>query len=205
MNIAIIGTGNVGSSLASAWAKAGHRIYLGVRKPQNFKHKEQLKGENNTSVHFQQDAVQRAEVVLLAVPAAATKAVVEQIGSIKGKIIIDAMNAVRSKIDDYESTSEALRAWTDCEDIVKCFNTTGFNIMANPAFGNTYADMFMAGNSARGKEVVRRLALDAGFEECFDAGGDENIPLLESLARLWITFAMGRGYGREIAFKLMRR
>ena len=31
MNIAIIGTGNVGGALATKWANKGHQIYLGVR------------------------------------------------------------------------------------------------------------------------------------------------------------------------------
>jgi hypothetical protein len=52
---------------------------------------------------------------------------------------------------------------------------------------------------------VRTLALDAGFAECYDVGGADKVSLLESFALLWITLAMQQGYGREIAFKLMRR
>ena len=37
MQIAIIGTGNVGGALARAWARAGHRIFLGVRNLQDQK------------------------------------------------------------------------------------------------------------------------------------------------------------------------
>jgi hypothetical protein len=33
MKIAIIGAGNVGTALGSAWSKAGHQITSGVRKP----------------------------------------------------------------------------------------------------------------------------------------------------------------------------
>ena len=42
MNIAIIGSGNVGGALALKWAKAGHTILLGVRDVENFKGKELL-------------------------------------------------------------------------------------------------------------------------------------------------------------------
>ena len=31
MNIAIIGTGNVGGAMATGWAKAGHTLHLGVQ------------------------------------------------------------------------------------------------------------------------------------------------------------------------------
>ena len=37
MKIAIIGAGNVGTSLGSGWVKAGHQIIYGVRNPQDEK------------------------------------------------------------------------------------------------------------------------------------------------------------------------
>ena len=33
MNIAIIGAGNVGGTLGTRWAKNGHKVTFGVRKP----------------------------------------------------------------------------------------------------------------------------------------------------------------------------
>ena len=77
--------------------------------------------------------------------------------------------------------------------------------MENPQFGEMAADMFMAGSSARGKEIARQLARDAGFAECYDLGGDDRVPLLESLAGIWIDLAMAQGQGRNIAFKLLKR
>jgi 8-hydroxy-5-deazaflavin:NADPH oxidoreductase len=112
---------------------------------------------------------------------------------------------VRAKAGDFASVADALRAWTKSTDVVKCFNTTGFNVMANPQFGAVAADMFMAGSSSRAKEIARQLARDAGFAECYDLGGDERILLLECLAGIWIDLAMVQGQGREIAFKLLRR
>jgi predicted dinucleotide-binding enzyme len=35
LQIAVIGTGNIGGRLAKVWAHAGHRIYLGTRNPLN--------------------------------------------------------------------------------------------------------------------------------------------------------------------------
>ncbi len=72
-------------------------------------------------------------------------------------------------------------------------------------FGAAAADMFMAGSSARAKDIARQLARDAGFAECYDLGGDERIPLLDSLAGIWIDLALFQGQGREIAFKLLKR
>lgn len=40
MNIAIIGTGNVGGALATGWSTKGHTLRLGVRDSAQFKGKE---------------------------------------------------------------------------------------------------------------------------------------------------------------------
>jgi predicted dinucleotide-binding enzyme len=63
--------------------------------------------------------------------------------------------------------------------------------------------MFYCGDDAEAKGVARRLATELGFD-AVDAGGLERARLLEALALLWISLAVG-GMGREIAFKLARR
>lgn len=203
MNIAIIGTGNIGGTLAAKWALTGHRIFLGVRDVENFKGKELL-GETITA-HTIADAVKNADVILIAAVPPATRDIVNAMGDVDNKVIIDAMNSVRTKAENFDSTAQALREWTSSPNVVKCFNSTGFNVMADTDFAGTKADMFMAGNSKEAKTIVKQLALDAGFEECYDFGGDDKIPLLESFAMVWINLAMMQGLGREIAFKLMRR
>jgi hypothetical protein len=67
MKIAIIGTGNVGGALATAWAKAGHQILLGVRDTSNFKGDGLLENAN-TSVHAIEEAAQMADAILVATP-----------------------------------------------------------------------------------------------------------------------------------------
>ncbi|MDZ7650631.1 MAG: NAD(P)-binding domain-containing protein [Cytophagales bacterium] len=63
MKIAIIGTGNVGGTLATKWALKGHTIYLGVKDQSQFKGLELLKNPN-TSVHAVEEAVKMAEVII---------------------------------------------------------------------------------------------------------------------------------------------
>jgi len=205
MKIAIVGTGNVGGALATAWAKAGHTILLGVQNPSNFKGKELLNNAN-TSVHRIHDAVRTAEVVLIATPAPAAAEVAKSLGDTKDKVIIDAMNIVMGRGPaGFANTADAILANTATRDVVKCFNTTGFNNMKNPVYQGMSIDMFMAGDSEKGKRVVRQLALDAGFAECYDVGGNDKFQLMEQFAFFWINLAMMRGHGREIAFKLLKR
>jgi len=205
MRIAIIGTGNVGGALATAWAGAGHRVFLGVRNLQDQKVIALTAGGPLITVHAPAEAVRDAEAVLFAIPPNALRQILDNLGDLKGKVLIDATNSVRTKAGEFASVADALRAWTESADVVKCFNTTGFNVMENPRFGEVAADMFMASSSARAKEIARRLAQDAGFAECYDLGGDDRIALLESLAGIWIDLAMFQGQGREIAFKLLKR
>lgn len=205
MKIAIIGTGNVGGALATKWALAGHTILLGVKDSSAFKGASLLTNPN-TSVHPIKEAVQEAAVILVATPATAAVEVAQSLGDTSGKLIIDAMNIVMGRGPaGFASTADAILANTASREVIKCFNTTGFNNMENPVYGTEKLDLFMAGDSAAAKQTVRQLALDAGFAECYDAGGSDLFQLMEQFAFFWINLAMRQGLGRDIGFKLLRR
>ena len=152
MKIAIIGTGNVGSALATQWAKAGHQILLGVRDDQNFKGKELLNNPN-TSCHKIPLAVEKAEAILVATPPQIANEQAQIFGNTKGKVIIDATNAVWQKPEPYPTAYHAFQALTEAS-VVKCFNSTGFENMENPFYDNIRLDMFMAGDSEKAKKVA---------------------------------------------------
>lgn len=205
MKIAIIGTGNVGGALATKWAKARHQIFLGVQDLTNFKGKELLKNPNTTA-HTLGEAVTKADIILIATPAPAAAEVAQSLGDTTGKIIIDAMNIVMGRgPQGFKTTAAAILANTQTRDIVKCFNTTGFNNMINPVYDNQAIDMFVAGDSEKGKAAAIQLAKDAGFGECYPIGGNDKFELMEQFAWFWINLAMFQGQGREIGFKLLKR
>lgn len=205
MKIAIIGTGNVGGTLANKWAKKGHEINLGVRDLNNFKGKELLVN-SNTSVFSIEDAVKRSDIILLSTPAPTAVEVTKSLGNTTGKIIIDAMNIVMGRgPQGFKTTTEAILANTQTKDIVKCFNTTGANNMQNPIYGNEALDLFVAGDSEKGKQAAKQLAKDAGFAECYNIGGNDKFEMMEQFAWFWINLAMFQGQGREIGFKLLKR
>ena len=204
MNIAIIGTGNVGGALANKWAQAGHQIVLGVRDTAEFKGKELLDTKNITVASIQ-DAVKNSDVILIAAVPQATADIVNAMGDVTGKVIIDAMNSIRTKPEGFNNSFEALKSLAPGAEMVKCFNSVGFNVMADTNFNGTKADMYMAGISERAKEVAKLLALDAGFENCYNFGGDDKAALLEQFALCWINLAMMQGQGRNMMFKLVKR
>ena len=205
MNIAIIGTGNVGGALASKWAKAGHKIFLGVKDLKKFKG-EKLLENPNTSAHTVQEAVEASEVILLATPAAYAIEVAKSLGNTSNKVIIDGMNIIMGNgPEGYQNTSDAILANTQTADVVKCFNTTGFNNMQDTEYAGEAIDMFVCGDSKQGKDIATQLSKDAGFAVCYDVGGNDKFNLMEQFAWFWINLAMFQGQGREIGFKLLKR
>jgi 8-hydroxy-5-deazaflavin:NADPH oxidoreductase len=205
VKIAIVGTGNVGSALAEKWASKGHNIHLGVRDAQNFKGIQLLKNPNTTA-HTITEAVALSEVILMATPAPLAVEITKSLGDTTAKVIIDAANIVMGRGPaGFSNVAEAILANTQTTDVVKCFNTTGFNNMRNPNYGDIALDMFVAGDSVRGTEIARALALDAGFENCYSIGGNDKFELMEQFAWFWINLAMFQGQGREIGFKLLKR
>ncbi|GBF51638.1 coenzyme F420-dependent NADP oxidoreductase [Leptospira ryugenii] len=204
MKIAIIGTGNVGGALARGLSKK-HEVFIGVRNQDTFKGKESLPLER-LQVTSIEAAVQKAETVILATPAVAAIEVARSLGDTGSKVIIDTMNVVMKRgPEGFTNTADAILAHTKSQDIVKCFNTTGANNIANPQYPSAAIDAFVAGNSIRGKAVAKELALDMGFADCIDVGGNDKFELMEHFANFWINLAMFQGLGREIGFKILKR
>lgn len=203
MNIAIIGTGNVGGALATQWAKKGHNIHLGVKNKDQFKGSELLKNAN-TSVFSIKEAIELSDIILIATPPTAIFDIVEEMGDVSGKVIIDSTNSVMKSPEPFKTVFHMLAEKTNAE-VVKCFNSTGFENMKDPVYHGEGIDMFMAGDSEKAKDVARQLALDCGFGSCWDFGKADKVELLEKFALSWINLAIMQGHGRNIAFKVVRR
>jgi 8-hydroxy-5-deazaflavin:NADPH oxidoreductase len=201
MKIAIIGAGNVGGALALRWKNAGHEVVVGARDPQSPK---MQKLEGGFPILGIGVAVQLSEAVLIATPPAAIFDLIAAMGEVSGKTLIDASNAIRQRPEPYPTVYHALKDRTRGE-VVKCFNSTGFENMLNPVYDGEGIDMFMAGDSEKAKAVASQLALDAGFGACWDFGKADRVELLEQFALSWINLAIMQGHGRDIAFRLIRR
>ena len=205
MQIAIIGSGNVGGALATKWANKGHEIFLGVRDVNSFKGKDLLLNPNTKAVSIE-EAVKNSEIILIATPATAAIEVTKSLGDTTGKIIIDTMNIVMGRgPQGFQNTSDAILQNTESKDVVKCFNTTGFNNMLDPKYDNFTLDLFVAGDSEKGKNAAIQLAKDAGFANCYSIGDNDKFELMEQFAFFWINLAMFQGQGRDIGFKLLKR
>ena len=209
MQIAIIGTGNVGSALGKRWAATGHQIVFGSREPNSPKIQALLAVTGPTArAASVSEAVAGAEVVVLSTPWPATQAIVESIGDWAGKILVDCTNPIgpgfQLAVGMTTSGGEQVAGWAKGARLVKAFNTTGAENMADPIYDGQPITMFICGDDAEAKVVVTQLAGDLGFE-VVDTGALMLARYLEPLAMVWIHLAAVQGLGRNIAFKLVRR
>src|ERR1041385_1037272 len=212
MKIAIIGAGNVGGALGANWAQKGHDIVFGVRDPKAEKTQAVVaKAGGKAKAASPAEAAASADVIVLSTPWPATEAAVRSMGSLKGKIVLDATNPLTRGPDGLAleighsiSAGEKVQGWAAGASVFKTLNTTGFGNMANPVFKGVKSVMFVAGDDATAKPKVMALVDDLGFE-VIDAGPLRNARLLEAHAMLWIDLALVRGQGRDFAFGILRR
>ena len=216
MKIAIIGAGKVGSALGKAWAKAGHYIIFGVRDPAGGKTKPPLAeiGEAATASTVP-EAVRSAEVIVLATPWDAVPAVINAMGDVRGKIIIDCTNPLSLNAEGSLSLSlgsstsgaeEVARLATGAR-VAKAFNTYGWENFADssyPGYGDVKPIMFYCSDDDGAKEAVEKLAKDLGFEP-LDTGGLGMARSLEPLALLWIRQAVRRGRNPNFTWAMLKR
>jgi predicted dinucleotide-binding enzyme len=208
MRIGIIGAGSVGGALGRGWARAGHEVTFGVRDTSDAK-VGKLVEETGARAASVAEAASAAEVVVLATPWEATQDAIRNAGDLAGKVVFDCTNPLAPQLAGLThghetSGAEMVAGWAPGARVVKVFNTTGANNMANPDFNGVAATMFYCGDDADAKAAAARLAGDLGFDPV-DAGALDQARLLEPLALLWIRLAYVQKMGREIAFKLMKR
>ena len=192
MQIGILGSGDVGQTLAAGFAKHGHTVTVGTRDPS--KPQDWAKQQKNVRVANVADTAKSAEVIVLAVKGNAASAALNGAGDISGKIVIDATNPIA----DAPPINGVLKFYTTLDDsqmerlqrefpkarFVKAFNSVGAGKMVNPKYKEGRPTMFICGNDAAAKQVVSGV-LDRFGWETLDLGAVEAARAIEPLCMLW--------------------
>ncbi|WP_339635212.1 NADPH-dependent F420 reductase [uncultured Sneathiella sp.] len=207
MNIAIIGTGNVGTGLAKVLSKTRHGVVFGARtEDKGHAAADAFVKEYGGNVRGSDvaGAVRDADVVILAVPYAETADVIAIAGSLSGKIVIDATNPLTEDFSGLtlgfeSSAAEEIQKRVAGAPAVKAFNTVFAQIYAEgPRFSERPVQVFYAGDDDAAKKVVSEIINAAGFD-AVDAGPLKNARYLEPLAALNIQLGYSLGRGTQIA------
>lgn len=198
--IAVIGTGGVGSALGPRFAAAGHTVIYGSRSPEASEVQALVSqtGHGATAT-TQAAAAKNADIVLLAVPWAPAQAIVDGLGALDDKIIIDPINALAFGAEKSiglaatPSAAELIQAWAPDAHVVKAFNTLTRAYMVDPMAAGGPITIPLAGNNADAKARVAALVDAIGLVP-LDVGGLSNAGAVEAMGQLYVA----QGYqGRQ--------
>jgi predicted dinucleotide-binding enzyme len=202
MRIGIIGAGNVGRALGQGFATAGHQVSYGVR---NLGAALPHAGATLDSVRA---VTASAEVLVLTTPWSAVEDVLAVAGDFGGKPLLDATNPIGAgltlPLGHATSGAERVASLARNARVVKAFNSTGFENMQNPRYGEARALMPLAGDDAAALSCSTQLAAELGFEPV-SLPSLARARELEACAVLWIKLALQWGAGRHIAYGISRR
>jgi hypothetical protein len=205
-HIALIGAGNVGAALARNLVALGERVRFGVPDPDKYRELATSLGAQIGSVA---EAIDGTDLAILAVPYAAALEIADAIADWNGRILVDASNPLAPglaglSLGTTTSAAEQIAARARNARVVKGFNVTGAENMADPHALDAPVFMPVAGDDAGARATVLALATRMGFD-AVDAGPLKAARYLEPFAMTWIHLAFAAGHGRAWAFSRTRR
>ena len=171
MKIGVIGSGRIGTTFGTLWAKAGHEIMFSDRDAETAKRAAESVGAH-ARAGTTEEAVAFGDAVLIAVPYGALPAIAHQVGEkLKGKVVIDPNNPVPSRDGEMAVAAKEKGAAVSTAAIlpgaklVRAFNSWGYQTMAREA--NRPAPRMaipVAADDPQALKVGVQLVRDAGFD-----------------------------------------
>ncbi|MDQ4066377.1 MAG: NAD(P)-binding domain-containing protein [Thermoproteota archaeon] len=211
--VGILGTGDVGKTLAKGFLKHGYQVAIGSDHPEKLA---EFKRENlQIEIAMFEQAAQSGDTVVLCVKGTIAEKIIEKVKRhISGKTVIDATNPIAdappqngvlkffTTLD--ESLMERLQKIAPDARFVKALNSIGSGLMINPNFrDNTKPTMFICGNNDDAKKKVYEILEKFGFE-IEDMGKAESARAIEPLCILWCIPGFLRNEWAH-AFKLLKK
>ena len=195
MKVGIIGSGEVGQSLAKGFNAESHSVMVGTRdvsKPEIVKfHK-----DTGIPVGTFGEVAKHGEIIVLATKGSAAQEAITIAGlqNFRGKTIIDTTNPIAevpptNAVLHYftsleESLMERLQKFIPGANFVKAFNIVGNDLMYKPNLPGGKPTMFICGNDDAAKKMVTNI-LDSFGWEIEDMGKVEAARVIEPIAILW--------------------
>lgn len=177
MKIGIIGSGRMGGAVGTRWAQAGHEILFSSRNPDQLSDLIREAGEN-ASAGYPADAIDFADVILIAVPYGALPQIGEDYaGLMRGKVVIDCGNPRADRdgpmADDAISrgTGIASAGYLPGVRLVRALNAVSFVEVRNEAHRDgELIGVPIAGDDAGAVAIAAQLVTDCGFDPVIVGG-----------------------------------
>lgn len=208
MRITVLGTGSVGRTLAAGLTSRGHEVTIGTRDvaatmarsaPDAFGNPpfpSWAADHEDIAVAAFSEAADGAEVVINATSGTGSLAALTAVGAddLAGTIIIDVANALDFNqvppalaITGADSLAEQIQRRFPDARVVKTLNTMNALVMVDPgAVAGGDHTVFLSGDDAAAKQVVRDLLASFGWADIIDLGDITTARGVERLLPLWI-------------------
>ncbi|MGY0217522.1 NADPH-dependent F420 reductase [Endozoicomonadaceae bacterium StTr2] len=220
MDIAVLGTGMVGRSLAVKLAETGHTVVMGTRSVDttlavtevdamgNLPFTQWCENRQDIALKSFAAAAAAADILFLATSGAASQAVLDSIGAelLDGKVIVDVSNYLEFtgpdplpalKLVNITSLGEELQKAFPKARIVKTLNHVEHSLMVNPGMIEGNHNVFMSGDSEAAKTQVKQLLNSFGWkqEQIIDLGDIVYARAMEMHLILWCRMYQMLGTG----------
>jgi predicted dinucleotide-binding enzyme len=179
VKIGIIGSGRIGGTVGSLWAKAGHEVMFSSRHPEALDALVARLGET-ASRGTPEEAARFGEVVLIAVPFKALPDLGRALSPLlKGKVALETANPYPDRdgamaqevLDSGRGTGPFVAEWLPGVRVVRAFNTVWDRTLAREAHrGGPRVGIPLASDDPQALEIAAALVRDAGFDPVIVGG-----------------------------------
>jgi len=190
MNVAVLGTGTVGRTIAGKLTEIGHDVRVGSRTA----------GDDKVTYA---DAIVHGDVVFNCTSGGgAVDAVAAGEGHLDGKLVIDVSNPLEFSggvpgmfTDTSDSLAERIQRACPTARVVKSLNTVTAAVMVDPASVPGDHVIFVAGDDVGAKDEARALLGELGWpaERVVDIGDLTGARAAEGYVMLWIRLMQAQG------------
>jgi len=200
MDIAVLGTGSAGRTIAARLNELGHHVVVGTRDPADTAGREEYAEwaatEPGIDLATYEDAASGAELAFVVTSGLAALNVLEQAGSqnIAGKVLVDVSNPLDFSqgfppslfVKDTDSLAEQLQRAHPQALVVKALNTMTASVMVRPDSLSEPSSVFVSGDDAKAKATVTGLLESFGHTDVIDLGDLITARGAEMYLPLWL-------------------
>jgi 8-hydroxy-5-deazaflavin:NADPH oxidoreductase len=209
MNIAVLGTGAVGRTIAGKLAELGHEVVIGTRDPAATLARTEPDAMGNPPYPVWQadhpavrlesfaEAAASGELVVNATGGGGSLDALQQAGeaNLAGKVLLDVANPLDFSqgfppslfVKDTDSLAEQIQRTFPGVRVVKSLNTMTAAVMVDPGrVGGGDHSVFVSGNDPDAKRIVVSLLEDLGHTDVIDLGDLSTARGVEMYLPLWL-------------------
>ena len=211
MQVAVLGTGSVGRTIAPRLVELGHAVRLGTRDPAATRARDGWTDLPGVPLVTFAEAAAGADLVVHAGSGAAALDLLGQAGDLAGTVLLDVSNPLDFSagfpptlaVKDTDSLAEQLQRALPDTRVVKSLNTLTAELMVHPDRLPEPTTVFVSGDDADAKQLVTDLLTELGHRDVIDLGGIETARGVEMWLPLWLRL-MGALGTAEFNLKVVR-